>query len=163
MTILATERLGNVQRSLYNYIEQNFTESAKDYREANGFDSTSVDDWVWFGIASVAERHMGFHSQAATKAGLWYISMQSVINVKPTAYIGREIDIRDALVNLLRRPSITVVDYVGGSGNIGKLIGQGVRGESLDNRVRAIPGSAEEDIQRWIMMFDFQYMAVFNP
>lgn len=160
--MLATERFGNVQRSLYNYIEQNFTESAKDYRESNSFDSTVVNDWVWFGIASVAPRYIGFHSQGTTKAEKLYISLQTIINVKPGSYIIRMSDIRDAIVNLLRRPSITVTDYVGGGGSIGKLIGQGLRSEMMDNRIRAIPGSAEEDIQRWIMMFDFEYISIFD-
>lgn len=154
-TILAEERFENVRRSLYDYIQSNFTASALDFEGSDSFDSVNVNDWVWIGVSSKRNQFMR-QTSPGRMGDLTRFTLHTVIYMKPTNDLMRLDRIADNLENLLRRPSVPIVDYVGGSGVIGQVIGQGVVGDRLASIT--IPGSAEEDVRPHILDFEFLFL-----
>jgi len=154
VAIRAEEKFENVKRSLYNHIEANYTETAKDFAGSNALDTTGITEWAWFGITGATGRRFMRHTQATVHGDLVQYLLTVIINVHVTDYVTRIDRIRDVVINLLRRPSIQIVDYVETQANLGKLLGQGIFSEGhLD---------AENDVQRYSLIFLMQYMEEYD-
>lgn len=153
--LLAEERFENVQRSLYDFIQNGFTLSVIDFEGSDGFDSSDVNDWVWIGVSSKTNKFMR-QTSPGRLGDLTRFILHTVIYLKPTDDLSRKDRIADDLENLLRRASVPITDYVGGGGVIGQAVGQGVVGDRLTSIT--IPGSAKEDIRPYLLDFEFLYL-----
>ena len=151
MPIQASEKSENVKRSLFAYLTTNYTTTALQLQGSDVVDTTALTEWVWFGIPAVAVRQFIRSYSSVEHADLATYLVTAEINVKPTTAITRIDAIADVIRNLLRRPSISVVDYVGaGNGEVGKLLGQGVMSE--------VTLPIENDLQKHVITFRMQYL-----
>ena len=153
--MIANERSENVQRSLYNYIATNYTETALEFEGSNVLDTTAITEWAWFGITGIGPRQFIRHATTSEHGDLATYLVTSEISVKPTTSTTRTFAIADAIRTLLRRPSINVLDYVGGGqGLVGKLLGQGVLSE--------VKLPIENDLQKHVLTFRMQYLETYT-
>lgn len=154
MAIRAEEKFENVKRSVFNYIETNYTLTAKDFAGSKGLDTTNIDEWVWFGFTGTTARRFMRHSEPTVHGDL----VQYLLNVVISKVISDDITgidrIRDTVVNLLRRPAIQVVDYADTQANLGKIVGQGILSEGHIE--------AENDVPRYSLIFLLQYIEEYN-
>ena len=156
MTIIAAERTANVKASLFNYIDTNYTTTAKDFQGSDTLATTAVAEWVWFGIVGEAPAHFLRHTDNNNLGELYYPLLQCLINVKPSVTILRMDTIRDTLENLLRRASISVLDYAGGgNGLIGKLTGEGTPIAQALGR--------QNDVEMMSILFRFRFLRQYGP
>lgn len=156
MTIIAAERTSNVKASLFTYIESHYTTTAKEFQGSDTLDTTAVDEWVWFGVIGEAQAYFLRHTDNNNLGELYYPLLQCVINVKPSSNILRLDAIRDILENLLRRASISVLDYAGGSnGLVGKLTGEGTP------VVQAL--GKQNDVNVMSVLFRFRFLRQYGP
>lgn len=149
MAIQPEERFNNVKRALFDYIETNYTETAKWFQGSNVLDTTAITEWVWFGIVAVARRKP-MRQVGSNIANLVTLLVQAIIYVKPTETITRVDAIRDEVVGVLRKPAIQIVDRVGSTGNLGSLHGQDVINEN--------DLGIENDLHMYQVTFEFDFL-----
>ena len=155
VTILPQEKFENVKRSIFKYMQENFTTSTLDFEGSEAFDSRSVDDWVWVGISNKTYTFMR-HVNFGHLGDIVNFTLHCMIYCKPTEDIMRVDRIADTLRSLLRRASIPIYDFDGDGSVIGQAIGNGV---IADRPVHiTIPGSAEEDIRMHAIDFQYQFL-----
>jgi len=153
-------RFENVKRSLYAYIQSNFTESAIDFQGSDVFRSKDANDWVWFGVSS--RTHQFVRSVSDSRSGdIVRFLLHAVVYVKPTEDIMRMEHVADALRDLIPpRAAISVYDHVGTGTAIGHIVNQGIVADR--NAIITIPGSAEGDLPIHIIDFELQYLAEYE-
>lgn len=150
MAIVAEERMRNVKLSLFNHIDQNYTATAKQFQGSNVIDTSSIDEWVWFGVMGTAAGRFFRQVRENRLGGLVTVLLNCTIKLKPTIYFIRMDEIRDLLVNILRRPSIAVVDHTGNGATIGRLIGDGLVD---DARMGVV-----DDLDQAVLSFHFHFL-----
>lgn len=153
MAIQPEERFNNVKRALFDYIETNYTETAKWLQGSNVLDTTAITEWAWFGIVGVARRRPT-RQIGSNWSNLVTILVQAIIYVKPKINITRIDAIRDVIVNLLRKPAIQIVDRVGSAGNLGTMYGQDVVNEA--------DLGIENDLRIYQVTFGFDFIEQFS-
>lgn len=153
MAILPEERIENVKRALFDFIETNYTLTTKWFQGSNVLDTTAITEWVWFGITG-SDRRFLRHVRRENLGNLVTFFVSAIVYIKPTETITRIDLIRDTIVNLLRRASVQVVDRVGSAGNLGKLYGK----ELLSD----IPLGIEDDLDRLSLTFAMEYIEEFS-
>jgi|CXWL01.1.fsa_nt_gi hypothetical protein len=154
MAIQPEERFDNIKRALFDYIETNYTETAKWFQGSNVLDTTAITEWAWFGIIGVARRRPMRQVGSSNIANLVTLLVQAIIYVKPTATITRVDAIRDEIVGVLRKPAIQIVDRVGSAGNLGTLYGQDVVNEANLG--------IEDDLQMYQITLGFNFIEEFS-
>lgn len=151
--MLPESQLSNYWRSLNAYIETNYTLTAKILIDEE-LDTESLSEWVEFIWASQISHSFIRHADNANMGNLMDASIGAIICVKPVGVAGRIFTIRDVVVDLLRRPLITVKDWVSSKTEIGTLQGEGLINDVSLRRV--------DDINKWSLMFKFRYQEKFE-
>ena len=83
MAVQPEERFDNVKRALFDYIESNYTTTAKWFQGSTVLDTTAITEWIWIGIVGVARRRP--MRQVSNNIGnLVTLLVQGIIYVKPT-------------------------------------------------------------------------------
>lgn len=154
MAIQPEERIDNVKRALFDYIETNYTTTTKEFQGSNFLATTAETEWVWFGIVGFVRRRPARQIGSSNWGNFVTILVQAIVHVKPTETITRIDTIRDNVVNVLRRAVIQVVDRVGSTGNLGKLYGNDILDE--------VPLGIDDDINRYAITFSFDYIEEFS-
>lgn len=152
--MLPEEQLSNYWRSLFAYIETNYTFTAKQFNGENQLDTTKISEWVEFIWRT--QRPYAFNRNVDNEnvGNNVYATIDALIYVKPTNVVGRIVTIRDVVVNLLRRPFIEVLDWVGTKNVIGSLQGEGL--------ISDVALGLRQDLNRWSLSFEFMYQEKFE-
>lgn len=152
--MLPESQLSNYWRSLIAYIQTNYTTTAMYFSGENELDTEPLTEWVEFTWISQFPFSFARHADNVNAGNIIYASIGALINVKPTSVVGRIIQVRDVVVDLLRRPLIAVVDWMGTKTEIGSLQGEGLIGDTnLGLR---------DDLNRWSLSFRFRYQEKFE-
>lgn len=155
MAILPQERFSNVINSLFSYIETNYTLTQKEFQGQNALDTKTVTEWVWFGVQVASRRYERQVTQDGTRGNIVSLFVTAYIMAKPSNNFLRVIEIRDAIVNVLRWASIQMQDYAGSTGAIGKLTGKDISDEA--------DMGVEADVNRYRITFLYDYIEQFSP
>ena len=153
MAILPEERTENIVRSLYGHIETNYTLTEKWFGDSNVLDTTTLTEWVEFRMLSATKQFMRQVTES-TLGDLMSPLLHVLICQRPTTAVTRVHLIRDTIVNLLRRASIQISDYVGSGPALGKLVGEGLMVDAFAGR--------ERDVSRYALTFRFRYLAEYT-
>lgn len=149
------EKVSNFQRSLWAYIETNYTETDKYFWGLNTFNTSNINEWVEFEWGSSTRR---FQRTSAGAGNLVYPIISAYIYVKPDTSgpddFGRITTIRDAVVDVLNRPVVPVLDWVGNKAPIGSLWGEEIVVDSYLG--------LENDLNQWMLSFRFSYQEEFQ-
>ena len=160
MALLPHERYSNIVNSLYAYIQTNYSTTQIDFQGLATLDTKTITEWIWVGTDVIGRRNM---RQVTTDPALprgfsWgnlvTLYLTTIISVKPNTNLLRAYEIRDILVNLLRRATITITDYAGGAGAQGRLYGCEIIEESALG--------VENDVTRLRVVFEYKYMENFE-
>ena len=111
--MLPESQLSNYWRSLIAYIQSNYTTTRVYFSGENELDTTSVTEWVEFIWSTQIPHVFVRHANNAHAGNIMDATIGAIIYVKPTTEVGRIVTIRDAVVDLLRRPLIEVKDWAG--------------------------------------------------
>lgn len=152
--MLPEAQLSNYWRSLFAYIETNYTATAKYLVGENELDTDSLSEWVEFIWSDSIPRYFLRHADNSHPGNIVHVTIGANIYVKPTTVVGRIIAIRDVVVDLLRRPLIEVKDWMGTKSVIGLLQGEGLKSD--------VALGIREDLNRWALMFGFSYQEKFE-
>jgi hypothetical protein len=144
--VVAQEKVANFQRSLWAYIESNYSTTAKYFYGLNINETQSLTEWVEFEWGSSTRR---FQRIAAGAGNLVSPIVSAYVYVKPTDDITRIAVIRDAVVDVLHRPVVPVLDWMGNKAPIGSLWGEEI---VVDNYL-----GLENDVNQWMLSFRFSY------
>lgn len=148
--MLPESQLSNVWRSLWAYVESNYSATAKSFVGLTALDTESISEWVEFAWQSSTSAAFVRHMDNEHPGDVMNAIVTAGIFVKPTDAVGRIVTIRDVVVDLLRRPLITVKDWVGSKVEIGTLQGEGLLVDV------SLP--LEDDLTKWSLGFRFRYL-----
>lgn len=152
--MLPESQLSNYWRSLFAYIETNYTLTAKQISGENQLDTTKLSEWVEFIWHTQMVETFIRNVDNANAGNIMNATIGAIIYVKPTNVVGRIVTIRDTVVDLLRRPLIEVVDWVGTKNIIGTLQGEGL--------ISDVALGLRQDLNRWSLGFKFTYQEKFE-
>lgn len=156
--MLPQERSENIKAALFDYLETNWTLTQKEFQGEDALDTTSstLTEWVWFGVTGEGGRHFIRHADNNNLGELVDYILECEISVKPTSNILRIDAIRDTLVGLLRRPAILVTDVGGGTNSaLGYLGGNGIVGSQ--------PLGIVNDVNKYSLLFSFRWLEQYSP
>ena len=150
--MLAESRQENFQISLWNYIEGRYSLTAKYFRGVSSLDTSALSEWVEFSWQNSMRKEI---RTVKDKPGNYVDAyINAMIYVRPSDVLTRITRIHDTVVDLLRRPVVTVKDWVGDGSEIAKLEGQGIE---ADNYLGVV-----DDLNVQSMIFHFCYIERFD-
>lgn len=156
--MIPEQQTENVVRSLYAYINANFTTTPAYLLGQHEFDTTTLSEWVEFELGTAARRFVrhvdGSRPHLVGNIVSYYLD--AVIYVRPTPDVMRIVRLRDIVSDLFQQASIPIYDYAGNNATntIGALVGHGL--------IVDLPLGFKDDQNRWTLSFDMKHIEAFN-
>jgi hypothetical protein len=155
MALEAAERFGNVVSSLYAHIDANYSETAFHLAGEDPLNASGLVEWVEFSAQIIGRQFRRVVSDDISHGNDTTVLLECLIVRKPRTNILRQFVIADTIRQLFRNVRIQIQDDIGGTGNLGFLVGDGVQDEG--------PAPVEDDLTRYLLALRLRYLEQFDP